>query len=120
MTRYVTTGLCILLISFADVALESRLVQAQSPSTCGDASRQKLGVNLARQINTSETTAYQRAGAYAALSDLQGLGIAQDFTTQLLVDSSGTAYVFSVKDGLCPFALFSDQLQIIYVAQPLQ
>src|SRR5205807_4939984 len=92
-----------------------------TPEAPAQAARRRAALNLARQVNTTETQAKQQGHTYYVLSDLPGLASEVDgFKVQLSTD--GVSYTFSVKDTLdaCRFAYFSDQDGLIYSATPIQ
>ena len=117
-TRYLLGGLALMAYS---VIGGDRSV-AQSQVSCADAGRQKLAVNVARQINTLEIASHQKTGIYQTLKELREVGIPEGFVAQLVVDPTGTEYMFFVKDvrDPCRSGVFSDQDQIIFIGQPLR
>src|SRR5262249_29620851 len=83
--------------------------------------RRTGATGVARQINTAESRVTSSAGAYVGLSGLPDVGLPPaGFEANLTTD--GATYAFSVKDTLdaCRFALFSDQMGVIYNATPLR
>jgi hypothetical protein len=59
---------------------------------------------------------------FLPMTALREVTVPSGFTTQLVIDATGSEYVFSVKDNQdpCHFTVFSDQEQLIYTAQPLR
>jgi hypothetical protein len=112
--------------AFLTVALVTVLripqTTAQQEKTCADRSRQTLAIRMAREINSRETSAYQRTNTYEPMDAFPALNVPGWFTIQVVTNATGSAYAFSVKDTQdpCGFTVFSDQEQIIYTAQPLR
>jgi hypothetical protein len=90
---------------------------AQQERSCADRARQMRAIALARRINTAEINS--RTGVQP-LSVFPDIVVPGGLNVQFL--SSGSGYVFSIKDNQdpCHFTVFSDQEQVIYTAQPLQ
>jgi len=72
---------------------------------------------VARFINNSESQSMQRTQRYEPMDESQ-ISLRAGFTVQVVVNATGDRYSFSVKDTICHVALFSDNEQIIYAAQP--
>ena len=104
------------------VGVIAQTTTAQQEKTCADRSRQTLAIRMAREINSQETSARQRTNAYQPMNAFPALNAPGWFTVQVVTNTTGSAYAFSVKDTQdpCGFTVFSDQEQVIYTAQPLQ
>jgi hypothetical protein len=117
MTRtHAWIGVAIFIVALMALLTIPQITAAQQP-TCADHTRQMQAVNLARRINSLEInsrTGVQPLGAFPNVVVPDGLSV------QFLNDSAH--WQFSVKDtqDACHFAVFSDQEQMIYTAQPLQ
>jgi hypothetical protein len=112
-------------LALGTLALSATVPQslgAQQQRQCSDISRQRQAVNLARAINSAEIASFQSTQAFHPLSAFPEITIPAGFQAQLIADSTGAAYVFSVKDTQdpCRYTVFSDQEQLIYTAQPLR
>lgn len=88
--------------------------------TDGQNNRRRLAITAARQINTAEAQAARQLRRYAPLGELTNVSIPEGFEAQVSTDS--TSYTFSIKDlqDACKFAVFSDQVGVIYTATPLR
>ena len=108
------------LIGWAVVPAQPAQCDPQAPRTKEQAARYATAVGLARRINTAEAALASRKQRYAPLEELQSISIPAGFEAHVSTD--GASYTFSVKDKLdaCGFALFSDQVGLIYNATPLQ
>jgi hypothetical protein len=82
--------------------------------------RHRLAITAARQINTAQAQASSQLKRYAPLGELTNVSIPEGFEAQVSTDS--TSYTFSVKDlqDACKFAVFSDQVGVIYTANPIR
>ena len=82
--------------------------------------RARAAVQFARAVNTAQSRFHSQNQRYAQISDLTVGAEPEGFRAQLTTD--GTTYSLSVKDTVdaCHFALFSDQLGLIYTAMPLR
>ena len=91
----------------------------QPSSECSSWVRRSEAIRLARNINSLENGARVRSKRFVALSDLQ-VAAPEAFEVQLSTD--GATYTFSVKDTAdpCHRAVFSDQVGVIYTADPLR
>ena len=123
MTRtQVWIGAAIVSLAVVSALLVPRKITAQAEQPCADRSRQKVAINLARQINTLQIRSHLRSEPFQPMTALREVSVPSGFTTQLLTNAAGSEYVFSVKDGHdpCHFTVFSDQEQVIFTAQPLR
>ena len=77
-------------------------------------------IRTARLINSAEARLSTAGGGYLPLSELGNVNSPEGFAVSLTTD--GASYAFAVKDTLdpCYFALFSDQIGVIYRAAALQ
>jgi hypothetical protein len=123
MTRaYVSATAAIVVAVLAAVFMISQTATAQQERPCGDRTRQALAVRLARQINTLEINSRPRTNSYQPMSAFPQISVPVGFTAQLVINATGSEYVFSVKDTQdpCGLTVFSDQDQVIYTGQPIQ
>jgi hypothetical protein len=84
-------------------------------ATQEDRDRRSQAMVLAKAINAAQARQVRRAGQYQPLSNLADLpSVPTGFDLTLYADRSG--YMFSVKDRLdpCRFAVFSDQVGLLY------
>jgi hypothetical protein len=102
-------------------------IEAQRPAclhgpeeTPAEQARRRSALQLVRAINTAQAQAHGRTGVYQPLVNVSLPATPEGFAVQFAEAPAG--YVFSVKDTLdpCHFAFFSDQVGVIYTAQPLQ
>ena len=91
-----------------------------APPTDAQLARRRAAITVARQINTAEARQWQTSQRYLPLSELQGVTVPDGFEVQVSTDA--ISYTFSVKDAqdACKFAVFSDQIGLIYTAAPLR
>jgi hypothetical protein len=107
---------------FAAVALvlgAAAVGPQQPPPGCSAWERRTEVIRLARSINTLENRTHDQANHFVALSELQ-VATPEGFDVQLSTD--GVTYTFSIKDTTdpCHRAAFSDQIGVIYTAEPLR
>jgi hypothetical protein len=123
MTRtQIRIGAALSAAALVTVLMIPQRTTAQQQRTCADPSRQTLAIRMARDINSQETSARQRTNAYQPMDAFPALNVPGWFAIQVVTNSTGSAYAFSVKDTQdpCGFTVFSDQEQVIYTAQPLR
>ena len=130
MTRHLGLAFLITVVLAAGLLIGAPLIVASSQSqpclhgpgeTPDQRARRQGAIGLARQINTAESRVISSTGVYVGLSGLPTVG-QPPAGFDANVSTDGTTYAFSVKDTLdaCHFALFSDQMGLIYNATPLQ
>ncbi len=92
----------------------------QAPPTAEQTARRRTAIGVARQINTAEARQWPATKTYAPLAGLSDVSIPAGFVVQVSTD--GASYTFSVKDkqDACGFAVFSDQVGLIYTGAPLR
>jgi hypothetical protein len=102
-------------------------IEAQQPAclhgpeeTAVEQARRRGALGLVRAINTAQVQAHGRTGVYQPLANVSLPATPEGFAVQFAEAPGG--YVFSVKDTLdpCHFAFFSDQVGVIYTAQPIR
>jgi hypothetical protein len=123
MTRtQVWIGASIISLAVVSAFLIPFKATAQAEQPCADRSRQRVAINLARQINTLQIQSHLKTDMFLPMTALREVTVPSGFTTQLVVDAAGSQYVFSVKNvqDPCHFTVFSDQEQLIYIGQPLR
>jgi hypothetical protein len=120
MARYVITITIAALMGWSVSSAQSTECASNASLTDVQMARQRMAVNIARQINTAEAQQSSTTKQYVPLSQLTGVTVSDGFEAQVSTD--GTTYIFSVKDtqDACKFAVFSDQHGLIYKAAPLR
>ena len=115
-------GAAIFAVVVVAVLMIPKTTMARQEKICADRSRQTLAIRMAREINSQETSAYQRTNSYQPMNPFPAMNAPGWFTIQVVTGATGSAYAFSVKDSQdpCGFTVFSDQDQVIYTALPLQ
>jgi hypothetical protein len=111
------TGAVIFAAALVGALMIPQITTAQQERSCADRARPVQAITLARRINSAESNS--RTGIQP-LSAFPDIAVPDGLNVQFL--SSGSGYVFSIKDNQdpCHSTVFSDQEQIIYTAQPLQ
>jgi hypothetical protein len=106
-------------LGLAGVAAVS-IAAVQEPGCPADTQRRQPAVRFARMVNTAEASFHAQNKRYGQISELAVGAEPDGFHAQLTTDATG--YALSIKDAVdaCQFALFSDQLGVIYAAQPIR
>jgi hypothetical protein len=122
MTRAYVAAAVIVMAAVVAMFMISQTATAQQDRPCADRTRQALAVRLARMINTLETNSRPGTSTYQPMSAFPQISVPLGFTAQLVINATGSEYVFSVKDTQdpCGVTVFSDQDQVIYTGQPIQ
>lgn len=124
MLRYAAISAVVVLVTAAprlhSTAQNAAPCDPTAAPTAEQTNRRRTAIGLARQINTAEARAHGSLKRFAPLGELGNIAVPEGFEVQVSVDGSG--YTFSVKDlqDSCKFAVFSDQIGMIYAANPIR
>jgi hypothetical protein len=82
--------------------------------------RRRQALQTAREINNAEQRAFQTSHSFVPLSALRISSVPDGFTANLAADTVGYAFAIKDQQDACKFAYYSDEVGVIYAAEPIR